>query len=183
MVTKFRHFYESTAKQLDRLQTILLLVLRIYWGYEFFITGRGKLLNIDRTAEFFTSLNIPLPLLNAYMAGITECVGGLFLLLGLASRVTAIPLIVTMLVAYGTAHTAELHGIFRNPDGFTSAPPFLFLLTACVVLVFGPGCFSFDELLKRFVGNRTETMDLTLNSVSPSPLTSLRMQGQNAKKQ
>jgi putative oxidoreductase len=180
MVMKFRQLYEHAVKLHNRLQPLLLLVLRSYWGYQFFITGRGKLINIDRTTEFFATLNIPLPLLNAYMAGLTECVGGLFLLLGLASRVTAIPLIVTMLVAYGTAHTAELRGIFSNPDGFTAAPPFLFLLSTCIVLMFGPGCFSVDELLKRFVWNREASLAASARSVSP--LSPLSMQGQNAKK-
>src|SRR5690348_2415855 len=68
------------------LQSPLLLAIRLYWGWQFFQTGKGKLMNLDRTAEFFQSLHIPMPRLNACLAGGTECIGGLLLLLGLGSR-------------------------------------------------------------------------------------------------
>lgn len=113
------------------------------------MTGRGKLMNVDRTAEFFAGLGLPAPLLNAYAAGATECFGGLLLLLGLGSRLTAVPLAFTMLVAYATAHRDVLQGLFSNPDGFVSAPPFQFLFAALLVLVFGPGPLSIDGLLAR----------------------------------
>ena len=93
-------------------------------------TGRGKLLNIERTAGFFESIDIPLPLVNAYAAGITECVGGLLLLIGLGSRLAAIPLVVTMLVAYATAHReeggrrgADFLGAMRLEGGHVGAAP------------------------------------------------------------
>jgi putative oxidoreductase len=63
-----------------------------------------------------------MPTLNAYLAGASECFGGLFLQLGVASRLSAIPLIVTMLVAYATAHPDELHAFFCDPDAFVKAP-------------------------------------------------------------
>lgn len=147
-------YYERLGRGLDRLQPLLLLALRLYWGWQFFLTGRGKLLNIDRTAGFFESIDIPLPLANAYAAGVTECLGGLLLLLGLGSRVAAFPLIVTMMVAYATAHREQLMSIFSNPDAFATAPPFLFLLASLIVLVFGPGPLSLDQLARRLVTRR-----------------------------
>jgi hypothetical protein len=48
------------------------------------LAGKGKLLNIERTRELFGSLGIPLPVLNAYLAGATECFGGLLLVAGSA---------------------------------------------------------------------------------------------------
>ncbi len=131
------------------LQSPLLLVMRLYWGWSFFQTGKGKLLHHADTTDFFQSLGIPLPALNAWVAGAVECVGGLFLLAGFASRPTAIPLAVTMIVAYLTADVAALKNIFSEPDKFTEAAPFLFLLTAVLVLAFGPGAFSVDRLLAR----------------------------------
>ena len=32
----------------------LLLAMRLYWGWQFFETGKGKLMNLDKTTEFFT---------------------------------------------------------------------------------------------------------------------------------
>jgi putative oxidoreductase len=131
------------------LQSPLLLVMRLWWGWSFFLTGKGKLINHAGTTDFFQGLGIPLPGWNAWMAGGVECLGGLCLLVGVASRLTAIPLSVTMIVAYVTADNEALKSILSDPDQFTSASPFLFLLTAVLVLAFGPGAFSVDRLLAR----------------------------------
>jgi putative oxidoreductase len=87
-----------------------------------------------------------MPKLNAILAGSTECVGGLLLLLGLGSRLVSVPLIFTMVVAYLTADREALNAIFSDTDKFTSAAPFLFLLTCLIVLAFGPGKLSVDAL-------------------------------------
>jgi len=131
------------------LRSPLLLVLRVYWGWQFVQTGWGKLMHLDRTTSFFASLGIPAPHLNAIMAGGTECLGGCMLVVGLCSRVASVPLIATMAVAYVTAEHEALAAIISDPDKFTSAAPFLFLLTAVIVLAFGPGFFSIDRLLNR----------------------------------
>lgn len=131
------------------LQSPLLLVIRLYWGVSFTQTGWGKLMNLDRTTEFFTSLNLPMPRLNAIAAGSTECFGGLLLALGLFARPAAVPLTFCMLVAYGTADREALLGIFSAPDKFLGADPFLFLFASLLVLAFGPGKLSLDALLYR----------------------------------
>src|SRR5882672_2019709 len=118
------------------LQPVLLLVIRGWWGWSFFLTGKGKLVNLDRTTEFFGSLNLPAPKLNAIMAGSTECIGGLLLLAGLGSRLVSVPLIFTMLVAYATADREALHSILSDTDKFTGATPFLFLLACVIVFAF-----------------------------------------------
>ncbi len=135
------------------LQPVLLLLVRGWWGWSFFLTGKGKLLHLDKTAAFFADLNIPLPKLNALLAGSTECLGGLLLLLGLRSRVASVPLIFTMLVAYATADKEALHAVFSDTDKFTGATPFLFLLASVIVFAFGPGKISLDTLLS---GKSTE---------------------------
>ena len=133
-------------------QSPLLLVIRLYWGILFAQTGWGKLVNLSRTAGYFESLNIPMPKLNAIMAGSTECLGGALLALGLFARPAAVPLIGTMFVAYYTADREALLAITSNPDKFVSAAPFLFLLAALIVLVFGPGKLSLDALFGRGPG-------------------------------
>lgn len=131
------------------LQSVFLLAIRLKWGWDFFQTGKGKLENLPKVIDFFTSLNIPFPEVNAVMAGTTECVGGLFLLLGLGSRIVTVPLVFTMCIAYLTAHTEELHSFFSDFDKFSSAPPFLFLYAALIVLLFGPGKISLDYLISK----------------------------------
>ncbi len=129
------------------LQSPLLLAVRLYWGWQFAQTGWGKLMNLDRTAGFFASLDIPLPKVNAVLAGGTECLGGALLALGLFARPVSVPLIFTMLVAYWTADRDALNAIVSNPDQFVTAAPFLFLLASLIVLAFGPGKLSLDVLL------------------------------------
>ncbi len=134
------------------LQSPLLLAVRLYWGWAFFQTGKGKLADLGKVTTFFTDLGIPLPGLNAFLAGSTECFGGLLLLLGLFARPVTVPLIVTMLVAYGTADLDVVKNIFSEPDKFLAADPFLFLFASVLVFVFGPGALSLDHLIRRRQG-------------------------------
>ncbi len=147
MKTSIEKIYQVFILAANCLQCPLLLAMRLYWGWAFFQTGKGKLMNLDRTTGFFESLHIPMPHLNAIIAGSTECFGGLLLLLGLGARLVSIPLIFTMIIAYVTADSEALHAIFSYPDKFVSATPFQFLLTALIVLAFGPGRISLDWLI------------------------------------
>ncbi len=131
------------------LRCFVLLAIRLYWGWQFFLTGKGKLMNLDRTTGYFESIDIPLPKLNAVMAGTTEAVGGLLLFCGLFSRIISVPLTFVMLVAYATAHNDEMKAIFTEPEKFLSASPFQFLFACVLIFVFGPGKISLDALLKR----------------------------------
>jgi putative oxidoreductase len=79
----------------NRLRSLFLLLVRLYWGYGFFQTGKGKLADLERTAEYFEGLRIPAPKLNAMAAGWVECVGGLLLMVGLGGRIVPVPLILT----------------------------------------------------------------------------------------
>src|SRR5580704_11545216 len=92
-------------------QPVFLLIIRLYWGWQFHLTGMGKLMHLDKVAGYFQSLGIPYPAFNAHLAGLTECFGGLLLYAGICSRITAIPLIVTMIVAYATAFPDALKNI------------------------------------------------------------------------
>jgi putative oxidoreductase len=139
--------YGLLAKCASALACPLLLIIRVYWGWQFFGTGKGKLMDIQKVSGFFADNHIPFPTLSAVLAGTTECVGGLFLLVGLACRLTTIPLIFTMIVAYVTVESDSLKAIFTDPDKFTGATPFLFLFACVIVFVFGPGVFSLDWVI------------------------------------
>lgn len=137
------------------LQSPLLLVIRLYWGWSFAQAGWGKFGRLDEVASWFgESLHLPFPKLNAFLAAGTELVGGVLLLLGLFARPAAVPLIFTMVVAYATAHREELAAIFRETDKFIEAAPFTFLCAAVIVLAFGPGRFSLDHLRAASAGEK-----------------------------
>jgi putative oxidoreductase len=134
----------------SRFQSPLLLALRLYWGWQFFLDGKGKLQNLQKITDYFGhDLHIPFPHFNACLASATECIGGLLFLAGLGSRLVALPLIFTMIIAYLTAEIDTVKHIFSNPDKFVSADPFLYLLACVIILVFGPGVFSLDWLISK----------------------------------
>jgi len=147
--------YDSfLLKAFDVSGDILLLILRLYFGYQFLISGWGKLHSIERVTGFFTSLGIPAPALNAWFVSGLECVGGLLLILGLGARLISSLLAVNMMVAYLTADRDALTGIFQDPEPFLKADPFLFLLTSLIVMAFGPGRVSVDFLIGRWLRRR-----------------------------
>jgi putative oxidoreductase len=159
LVARVRDAYSLLVRGASYLQSPFLLIIRLYWGWEFFMTGKGKLSDLSKPTEFFTSLHIPFPAFNAALVGTTECLGGLLLLLGLASRLISIPLIFLLSVAYLTSESEALHSIFSDPDKFFAATPFLFLFACVLVLLFGPGAFSIDYLLgKKFGVPASETI-------------------------
>ena len=129
------------------LQSPLLLAIRLFWGWQFFRTGKGKLMNLGRTTGYFESLHLPMPKLNAIAAGSVECFGGLLLMAGLLTRFVSPALAFTMVVAYVTADNEALRGAFAEPDKFTAAAPFLFLFASVLIFVFGPGKLSLDAWL------------------------------------
>jgi putative oxidoreductase len=143
-----RKWYRKEIQALEHVKPMFLLILRAYFGWAFFRAGLGKLLNVQVQTDFFRGYGIPLPEFNVYLAGTTEVVCGLMLMVGAASRIITIPLIVTMIVAYLTAHTEQFQALWDNPPLFFKAPPFPYLFTCLVVLLFGPGLISVDAWVK-----------------------------------
>ena len=141
-------------------QSPFLLVVRLYFFWQLFNVGKGKLENIGKVIDYFTSLGIPLPGINAYVVGITECVGGILILVGLASRLASVPVIVAMTVAYIAGDAEALANFFSDPVKFVKADPFPFLLSALIVFCFGPGWLSIDGLLGRIGKSRTSEKPL-----------------------
>jgi putative oxidoreductase len=63
----------------------------------------------------------------------------------------SLPLIFTMMVAYLTADIESVKMLFQDPNKFVSEAPFNFLMVSLIVFSFGPGAFSMDALIKRYV--------------------------------
>jgi putative oxidoreductase len=121
------------------------LVGRITLGVLFVSTGWGKVHSLAKVTAFFTDLGIPAPGLNAHVVSFVELIGGALLLVGLASRLAAVPLMVSMLVAILTAQREQVHGL---PDLFGLVEWTYFALLLWVALA-GPGKVSLDHLLFR----------------------------------
>ena len=146
--------YGLLIKWASLLQSPFLLLVRLYWGWQFAQSAWGKLHNLGRVTEFFASLNIPLPGLSATFCSGLEFVGGLLLILGLGSRFIGLLLTANMSVAYWTADRDALLSIFSDPGKFYNADPYTFLFAALLILIFGPGIFSLDFLIGRYLQSR-----------------------------
>jgi putative oxidoreductase len=156
MVAKLNALYGWFLKIANSLQSPVLLLVRLYWGWQFFDTGRGKLGDISKVVDYFTSLGVPAPSLNAHFIALLETGGGILLILGLASRLIALPLLIDMIMAYVIADREALGSIFSEPDKFYNAAPFTFLLASLLILVFGPGWLSLDTLIARWWRKKTQ---------------------------
>ena len=119
--------YRRAVSALLPLQSVMLLAVRLYWGFQFAQTGWGKLHNLARITGFFASLNIPFPGFSAPFVSVLEFLGGILLMLGLFSRPIAFLLACDMFVAYWTADHVALASIFSDPGKFYVADPYTFL--------------------------------------------------------
>ncbi len=134
---------------LTRSQWIPQLLVRLFIGYFFFETGWAKIGNLDAMAERFTGWGIPWPAFNAALSAYTELMGGALIVLGLATRLAAIPLCFNMIVAI---LVVNLRKVTEFDEFFELSEP-LYALVFLWLLFSGPGRASLDHFLaKRFGG-------------------------------
>jgi putative oxidoreductase len=149
LISRATTWYAMLSKAAGKLGSPFLLAVRLYWGWQFVQSGWGKLHRLDGVTEFFASLNIPFPHANAVLVSNLEFFGGIFLILGLASRLTGLVLAGNMLVAYMTADREALGSIFSDPGKFYAADPYTFLFASVLMVIFGAGLFSLDAIVAR----------------------------------
>jgi putative oxidoreductase len=87
------------------------LVARIVVGWVFLWSGWGKLNDLPIVIENFVGWGIPFPKILAPFVSSVEFIGGILLLLGLFTRVAAVPLAIVMVVAILSAKWDEVDSI------------------------------------------------------------------------
>lgn len=111
-------FYQKLVTQLQLLDFIPLLLLRLYLTPVMMQAGWTKLQSFDSTLSWFANpdwgLGLPAPALLLSVVILLELGGGLALLFGLFTRLTAVGLSLTMLVAMLTVHAK--HGWLAIAD-------------------------------------------------------------------
>lgn len=117
-----------------------LLVVRVWFGLVLaFGHGLSKITGLEAFVAGVANRGIPLPGLLGPAAALSEFAGGILLALGLASRVAAVFVLVTMLVAALFVHAADP---FAKKE-FALA----YAIAALAILIAGPGRFSLDARL------------------------------------
>ncbi|TMA95370.1 MAG: DoxX family protein [Deltaproteobacteria bacterium] len=153
----------------------VLTVARIILGMALFAHGAQKLLGwfgghgLSATLRTFRDqLGIPTPL--TYLAIAAEFFGGLGLIVGLFSRIAAMSIAITMVVAMVTVHLK--YGFFMNwfgdKQGHGIEYHLLAIALAVIVVVHGAGAFSLDRALyRRMASPPGNNIGLELNSIIP----------------
>jgi putative oxidoreductase len=142
-----RRLVRAMAAQLQWLPPTLA---RFTLGWIFLWSGWGKLHDLDSVIEFFGSLGIPHPELQAPFASATELVCGTLVLVGLFTRLASVPLIVTMVVAIVSAqreNVAALGDLFGLAE-------YLYIVLLLWLGIAGGGPLSLDHLLVRWTERR-----------------------------
>lgn len=152
LLVRITELHDKFFHLVSYLQSPFLLFVRLYWGIQLMQSGWGKLHHLDKVTDYFTSLSLPMPGQMAVFISCVELFGGLFLALGLLARLASLVLTVNLIMAYVIGDREALLSIFSDPDKFTAAAPYVFLIASIIVLLFGPGFFSVDTLLKRAFG-------------------------------
>ena len=113
-----------------------LALLRVVLGYVFAYHGYLKLFApgiFSGTVKFFASIGIPFALYAALVVAVVEFAGGLFLIFGLLTRLSASLLIIDMLVALFKVHLKN--GFLVGQGGYE----LVIVLIAGLVVVFACG--------------------------------------------
>jgi putative oxidoreductase len=139
-----------------------LLGLRLLLGWEYFESGREKLLGAnwfaDIQGQFPYPFSIVPPEISWQMATWFELVGGIALVIGLGTRFFGVSLFILTIVAIAAVHwpaewttfgdllqgygiTDQGHGNFKLPV--------IFMAMLLPLILSGPGKLSFDALIRR----------------------------------
>jgi putative oxidoreductase len=120
-------------------------VARLTLGWIFLQSGWGKLHSLPKVIEFFRSLGIPAPEIQAPFAAFMEFLCGALLLLGLCTRLASLPVIVIMVVALVTAKKDDIHEL---SDLFGQAE-YLYIALALWLGAYGAGPISLDAVVAK----------------------------------
>ena len=154
-IDSLRRARAQALRLLAALAFLAPLVTRLVMGQAYYQTGSGKIENFARTVGFFSDLGIPFPQANAFFVSRLEFWGGLLLLVGLATRLVALGLASTMVVALATADRATFLAALRGAGdaGLTDVTSFVFLLFLTWLALTGPGAVSLDALVARWLSS------------------------------
>jgi putative oxidoreductase len=132
------------ARVARELQWLAPLFARIVVGWVFLWTGWGKLTHLPLVTENFGLWGVPAPeILAPFVSGV-EFFGGIFLLLGLLTRISAGALGVVMIVAVKVAQWDEVDSL----QSFLGLEEVMYLAIFVWLAIAGPGLVSVDRWLE-----------------------------------
>ena len=140
-----RALYKKFVKGTEKLRDVQLLLFRFILAIGFYGPAMMKVKNLSGVAEWFESMNYPLPMVTATLSMVTEVTGIVLLIVGLGTRLISIPLMFVMVIATLTVHLPN--GFPAGENGF-EIPLYYFLMLFALV-VYGSGKYSLDHLFSK----------------------------------
>lgn len=137
------------AKIASYFQWAAPVIARIAVGYTFMISGLGKMLNLEFIIQNFTEWGIPFPHFTTPFVAGWELAGGLFIMLGLMTRICSGALAIVMIVAIASAKWSDVHGI-EDLLGFEETTYFAVFFW---LSIHGAGWLSLDRLIEQRLHN------------------------------
>ncbi len=122
------------------------LFARIVVGWVFMWSGWEKLNALPQITANFVSWGIPFPQITTPFVSGVEFFGGLFLLLGLFTRIAGVPLVIVMIVAIISAKWEQVDSL-ETLLGFEEVS---YMALFGWLAIAGPGPISLDYLLQKF---------------------------------
>ena len=138
-----KRMYTEFSRLSEYTKSLSLLIARLIVAYGFYEPAMMKWKDIGSVAEWFGSMGMPFPTLNAYMAASTEITGVVLLTLGLFVRVISLPMIIIMIVAIFTVHINN--GFSAGNNGFEI--PLYYMIFLLIFVSHGAGKFSLDRFI------------------------------------
>ena len=133
-------FYNFLFPQYCRKRGIsfLILCLRVFFGVFFMMHGLDKMTNFSVLSESYPSIMGFGSYMTLMISIFAEFCCSLFLITGLLVRITVLPMIVAMAVAFFDVHDAMM------PEGELA---FIYLIIFIILYATGPGRYSLDYLI------------------------------------
>ncbi len=122
----------------EKVVSLLILALRVFFGVLFFTHGLDKMINFNTLSETYSSVLGFGSYMTLMVSIFCEFACSLFLIAGLMERIVLLPMIASMAVAFFDIHD----GMF--PEGELSL---IYLILFVVLLLTGPGRYSVDYLI------------------------------------
>ena len=122
----------------ERIVSIVLLAVRVFFGVLFFMHGLDKMMNFSALSETFPDVLGFGSYMSLMVAIFCEFCCSLLLIAGLLQRLTLIPMIVSMGVAFFDIHDAMM------PEGELAL---IYFIVFIILFVTGPGRYSLDYII------------------------------------
>lgn len=91
--------------------SIVILISRVFLAILFILAGWSKLTGLDGTAQYFSAIGLPMPMVTAVIVGLIEFVGGLAILIGFQTRIAAVVVALFTIGATLVAHMDFAEGM------------------------------------------------------------------------